>query len=355
MADKQLNKLNSSALLVALLCALAPHPQAAYAEPELHATAQHLPGLGHSAHSNSRGSSAGHYSLGADQSKFSLGTGQAKFNLGTGQSTFNLGTSAEQARAHNAVGIKVNRDNPAIMTIVGGNEADIQKLLAQRYHRVVVPCGQYTPAQQQINQQYIGQQQLNAQVIQQQVVNQQAIVSQPQPPSNNNQICAFPMETVNRFMNIICPKATPPADELNAEAKRLKPFGQATHIKWDPWYDRVRTAANVRWQSYNNQVATEATAHVTVYANRSLAVSAVDINIWKSGNPFDNQFNEATKTAVLQTLNEMKGSSILAFPAHTRRAEVSFDLIFSTAGKSGGRGGVGVNAPINDIETIYGL
>jgi hypothetical protein len=330
MIEKRLTKLGlmaTAATSSTLLTGVLLYQPAAQAEPELHATAKHLPGLGHGGSSSGSGS---HYRLGADQSKFSLGTGQAKFNLGTGQSSFNLGTSAEQAKAQSAVGIKVNRDNPAIMTIVGGSEADIQKLLAQRYHRVVVPCTQYTAPQQQINQQYIGQQQVNAQTIQQQVVNQQAIVSQPPPPANNNQICAFPLETVNRFMNIICPKATPPADELSAEAKRLKPFGQATRINWDPWYNRVRTAANVRWQSYNNQVATEATAHVTVYAGNTLAVSAVDINIWKSGNPFDNQFNEATKTAVLQTLNEMKGSSILAFPAHTRRSEVSFDLIFST-------------------------
>ena len=323
-----MKKLASSALLGALLAAqgwqLIDAPIAC-AEPELRATAQYL-------HN-------------AKQSKFSLGAGQSKFDLGT---------SRDQANTQSAVRMHVDKQNPAIMTIVGGSEADIQKLLAQRYHRVVVPITPYSapPAPMQ---QLIGQQQINSQTMMQQVMHQQTIVSQPPPPVNNIQVSAFPIETMNRFMNIFSPQAGPDNPALSAQAKALKPFGQATTIRWDPWYNRIKTAANLHWQAYNNQVATEATAHVTVYANGNLAVSAVDINIWKSANPFDNHFNEATKQAVLETLNNMKGSAILKFPALTRRSEVSFDLIFTTADKSGGRGGVGINVPINDIETYYGL
>jgi hypothetical protein len=317
------------------------------AEPELRATAHAMRGV--------TVPRMAPMSASANQSKFSLGSDQSKFNLGTDQSKFNLGTNRSQTSAKSAVGIKVDKENPAIMTIVGGTDADIQKLLAKRYHRVVIPITPYSapagPMQQVVNQQ-----QVNGQSIIQQMVAQQTIAAQPQQPQQVPQvqwqkISAVPIETLNRFFNILSPGSKPSAQELSAQAKKLKPFDQATYIRWDPWYKRIQAVANGRWQSYNNQLNTEVTAHVTVYPTDTLAVTGLDVNLWKSAHPWDTQFNDATKQAALETLNSLKGSPILKFPAHTRRTEVSFDLIFVT----GGRGGVGVNAPINDVETVYGL
>jgi hypothetical protein len=319
-----------------------------HADPELRATAHTLPGVviprGHSRP----------LSAGTNQNNFSLGADQAKFNLGTDQSKFNLGTSRSQSNARSDVGIKVDKENPAIMTIVGGNEADIQKLLAKRYHRTVIPLVPYQapagPMQQVINQQQVNGQALTQQVVAQQTLSRQGIIS---PQINNWQqgISAMPIETVNRFFNIFAPTKKPGPGELSAEAKPLKPFGEATYVRWDPWYRRIQAASTGMWQTYNNQLNTEVTAHVTVYAGCRLAVTGCDVNIWKSAHPWDAQFNDASRQAALEVLNKLKGSPLLRFPTHTRRSEVSFDLVFST----GGRGGVGISAPINDVETIYGL
>jgi hypothetical protein len=289
---------------------------------------------------------------GVHRDNFSLGTDQSKFNLGSDQSKFNLGTARNQSSARSAVGLKVDRENPAIMTIVGGNEADIQKLLAKRYHRIVIPIVPYSAPAAPM-QQVVNQQQVNGQAMSQQVVAQQNIVAQTPAFQNNwhGNIMAVPIERIGQFFNIMPLNSKPPAGELNAQAKALKPFGQATYVRWDPWYKRVQAVATGHWQMYNNQLNTEVTAHVTVYSNLTLAVTGCDVNIWKSARPFDGTFNDAAKQAVLETLNSLKGSPILRFPPHTRRSEVSFDLIFVT----GGRGGVGISAPINDVETIYGL
>ncbi|MBS1999745.1 MAG: hypothetical protein JSS86_25670 [Cyanobacteria bacterium SZAS LIN-2] len=316
------------------------------AEPELTATARTLPGV------HVPRSPAGNVGK-----KFALGAGQAKFNLGTGQTKFNIGTSREQSSAHNGVDIKVDRENPAIMTIVGGNEADIQKLLARRYHRAVVPVVPYSapagPMQQIVSQQQINGQTLSQQVVGQQYIAQQQIVAQPSPLqmiSQGQNISALPMETLRRFMNILAPHSAN-GGELSAEAKPLKPFGQPTQIRWDPWYNRIKAVTNSSWQGYNNQLNTEVTSHVTVYANGTLAVTGCDVNLWKSANPWDSRFNDAARAAALQVLNNLKGSPLLKFPAHSRRSEVSFDLIFITGGKPS----VGMSVPINDVETVYGL
>jgi hypothetical protein len=305
---------------------------ATQADPELRATARGMPGVAI-----------------PKMPVMSAAVNQNNFSLGTDQSKFNLGTSRSQSSARSSVGLKVDRENPAIMTIVGHNEADIEKLLAKRYHRVVIPIMPYSAPAGPM-QQVVHQQEIRGQAIAQQMVAQQHIVDQP-PPGQWQQISAMPIETINRFMKIIVPGTEPSADQLAAQAKPLKPFGQATYIRWDPWYKRIQAVTSGRWQSYNNQVNTEVTAHVVVYPNNTLAVTAVDVNIWKSGNPWDSKFNDATKQAALEVLNGLKGSPILKFPAHTRRSEVSFDLVFVT----GGRAGVGLNAPINDVETIYGL
>ena len=85
-------------------------------------------------------------------------------------------------------------------------------------------------------------------------------------------------------------------------------------------------------------------------------MTGVDVNIFKSERPFDANFNNATKMAVLEVLNSMKGGGILQFPAMTRRTEVSFDLVFATGGSGAGRrAGVNMNTPINDVETFYGF
>jgi len=324
-------------LSVLALCALIfPAALPVLAERELRATAHVMPGV----------------VIPRPPRPLSAGANQDNFSLGADQSKFNLGTKRSQENARSDVSIKVDRENPAIMTIVGGNEADIQKLLAKRYHRTVIPLVPYQapagPMQQTVNQQ-----QVSSQAMTQQVVAQQSIAAQPQVVQSNwaQNVGAIPIETVNRFFNIFAPQKKPSPGELSAEAKPLKPFGEATYVRWDPWYKRVQAASTGMWQTYNNQLNTEVTAHVTVYAGSRLAVTGVDVNIWKSAHPWDSQFNDATKQAVLEVLNRLKGSPLLKFPAHTRRSEVSFDLIFST----GGRAGVGISAPINDVETIYGL
>jgi len=326
-------------------------PQAVTAEPELQATPRTMRGLV----APKPRAAAGH-----SASKFALGADQAKFNLGTDQSKFNLGTSREQASARNGVDIKVDRENPAIMTIVGGSEKDIQKLLAKRYHRTVVPVVPYSapagPMQQVVNQQQVNGQTMSQQTVGQQYIAQQQVIEQPpaiQWIRQGQNIAAIPVETLNRFFNIFKPGAKGPEGELSAEAKRLKPFGTPTYIRWDPWYNRIKTISNSGWQLYNNQMNTEVTAHVTVYADGTLAVNGLDVNLWKSANPWDSRFNDAAKAAALSVLNNLKGSPLLKFPAHSRRSEVSFDLLFITDGNA--KKAVGINVPINDTETVYGI
>jgi len=325
--------ITSGLALISILSALSI--SAVGAEPEMQATARSLPGLA------SAGIRGGRIAASADQNNFALGTDQSKFNLGT---------SAKQSTAPSSVGLKVSRDNPAIMTIVGHNEADIEKLLAKRYHRVVIPIVPYRAPEGPMQQTIKGQE-IKAQSINQQSIAQQTVIAQPPQSWQLSSISAMPMETVNRFINILNPANKGNGGDLSAQAKPLKPFGQATYINWDPWYKRIKATADSRWRAYNNQLNTEVTAHITVYPGNRLAVSGVDVNLWKSARPFDSSFNDASKQAALEVMNSIKGSPILRFPANTRRAEVSFDLIFAT----GGRAGVGISVPINDVETVYGI
>jgi len=257
----------SLALPISLLLSALVAAPGALAQPELTATARSMYGV-----------ATPRMSAEANQSNFSLGTDQSKFNLGT---------SRKQSSAKSAVGLKVDRENPAIMTIVGHNEADIERLLAKRYHRAVVPLVPYeAPAGPM--QQVTNQQQIEGQVITQQVVAQQGIVAQQPGPQNSwccQNIAAVPVEMMHRFFNILAPNARPPVGEMSAEAKPLKPFGQPTYIRWDPWYNRIKSVANGHWQKYNNQVNTEVTAHVIVSSTGTLAVTAVDFNLWKIAAP----------------------------------------------------------------------